>query len=302
MTMLQVFDIQRFALHDGPGIRTTVFVKGCPLDCLWCHNPESKRFQPQLSCLFKNCTGCGNCVAACPNGVHKITEDGVHEIAFEKCLCCGACVNACYNRALKIFGNEMSTDELMKIILKDVSFYEKSGGGLTVSGGEPMSQFEGTLELMKRAKEKGIHTCLDTSGFAPTAKYEQILPYTDVFLLDYKLTDLEMHNKYTGVPNDLIKTNLDFLCAHGAKIFLRCPIIPGINDDDEHFAAITALSQKYEQIDQVNIMAYHDMAKGKVRHIGETYALDDLKTVDKAEKQAMYDRLEQLGCLRLKES
>lgn len=300
--MLTVFDIQRFALHDGPGIRTTIFVKGCPLDCLWCHNPESKSFHPQLSCLFKNCTGCGNCAAVCPNGVHKILADGTHEIAFDKCVQCGACVKACYNHVLKIFGTKMTSQELMETVLRDVSFYEKSGGGLTISGGEPMSQFEGTLEMMRLAKENGLHTCLDTSGFAPTERYEQIMPYVDRFLLDYKLTDAEKHKQYTGVPNDLIKKNLDFLCTHGAKISLRCPIIPGINDDDEHFAAIAALSQKYEAITEVNVMAYHDMAKGKVKHIGQSYALEDIKTVDKAGKEAMYGRLEKMGCLRLKES
>jgi pyruvate formate lyase activating enzyme len=300
--MLNVFDIQRFALHDGPGIRTTIFVKGCPLNCLWCHNPESKKFEPQLSCIFKNCVSCGNCVSACPNDVHTITNEGVHEIAFDKCQHCGSCVEACYNKALKIFGTKMDTDELMKIIVRDRSFYEKSNGGLTVSGGEPMSQFDGTLELFKAAKNEGLHTCLDTSGFARKELYEQIMPYVDVFLFDYKLTDCEKHQKYTGVPNDLIKSNMDMLCKNCAVIFLRCPIIPGINDDDEHLDAIAALSRKYDAIAQVNVMAYHDMAKGKIKHIGGTYALEDLKTVDKTEKQALYDRLEKMGCLRLQES
>lgn len=300
--MLQIFDIQRFALHDGPGIRTTIFVKGCPLNCLWCHNPESKRFQPQLSCLFKNCTSCGTCVSVCPNGVHSIDATGAHEIDFDRCQCCGACVEACYNKVLKIYGVKMSTEEMIKIVLRDVPYYERSGGGLTISGGEPMSQFDGTLELLKRAKEKGLHTCLDTSGFASTERYEQIMPYVDLFLLDYKLTDMEKHKTYTGVPNDLIKENLDMLCRNGALIYLRCPIIPGINDDDEHFAAIAMLSQKYESILQVNVMAYHDMAKGKVKHIGQTYALPELKTVDKAGKRQIYNRLEQMGCLRLAES
>ena len=300
--MLNVFDIQRFALHDGPGIRTTIFVKGCPLNCLWCHNPESKKFEPQLSCLFKNCVSCGNCVAACPNGVHTITESGEHLIDFAKCECCGKCVEACYNKVLKIFGTPMSTEEIMKTVMKDVSFYKTSNGGLTISGGEPMSQFAGTKELLAAAREKGLHTCLDTSGYAPTERYEEIMPYVNVFLLDYKLTDLEKHKKYTGVPNDIIKKNLDYIATHGGTIFLRCPVIPGINDDDEHFEAIAALSQKYDAIEQVNVMAYHDMAKGKVKHIGETYALEDLKTVDKEGKKEMYDRLERLGCLRLKES
>lgn len=195
----------------------------------------------------------------------------------------------------------MDTKDLMKTILRDSSFYEKSHGGLTISGGEPMSQFDGTLELLALAKKNNLHTCLDTSGFAPTEKYEQIMSYVDIFLFDYKLTDPDKHREFTGVPNELILQNLDFLCSHGATVFLRCPIIPGINDDDEHFAAIAALSQKYDSIAQVNIMAYHDMAKGKIKHIGGTYALEDLKTVDKDGKQAILDRLEELGCHKLVE-
>lgn len=302
MGSLQVFDIQRFALHDGPGIRTTIFVKGCPLDCQWCHNPESKRFRSQLSCLYKNCTGCGRCEAVCPRGVHKIDEQGKHHIDYDKCIQCGACVEACYNQVLKLYGTIWDTNRLVELVLKDKDFYERSGGGLTVSGGEPMSQFEGLLELLKKAKEEGLHTCLDSSGFAPTEKYEAVMPYVDVFLYDYKLTDAAKHRKYTGVDNGLIKKNLDFLCTHEQTVFLRCPVIPGINDDDEHFAAIAELSRKYQGIAQVNVMAYHDMAKSKATQIGVDYVLKELKTVEKEEKQEMYRRLEQLGCLKLQES
>lgn len=302
MSTLQVFDIQRFALHDGPGIRTTIFVKGCPLNCLWCHNPESKRFRPQLSCLYKNCTSCGRCVKACQNGVHSIDEDGHHHIAYERCVQCGRCVDECYNKALKIYGHPRDTQELLELVQRDEDFYKRSGGGLTISGGEPMSQFEGTKALMQKAKAAGLHTCLDTCGFAPTEKYQEIMQYVDLFLLDYKLTDEEKHKKYTGVDNTLIKKNLKFLCENGASLFLRCPVIPGINDDDEHFAAIAALSRKYPAIKQVNIMAYHDMAKSKAVQIGAEYALSDLKTVEKEQKEQLYHRLEALGCLRLQES
>lgn len=302
MSTLQVFDIQRFALHDGPGIRTTIFVKGCPLDCLWCHNPESKRFRPQLSCLYKNCTSCGRCVKACPNGVHRIDAEGHHHIAYEKCIQCGRCVDECYNKALKIYGHPRDTQELLELIQRDADFYRRSGGGLTISGGEPMSQFEGTKELLQKAKDAGLHTCLDTCGFAPTEKYQEIKQYVDLFLLDYKLTDREKHKKYTGVDNTLIKKNLKFLCENGASLFLRCPVIPGINDDDEHFAAIAALSRQYSAIKQVNIMAYHDMAKSKAVQIGTEYALSDLKTVEKEQKEELYHRLEAHGCLRLQES
>lgn len=302
MSTLQVFDIQRFALHDGPGIRTTIFLKGCPLDCMWCHNPESKSFKPQLSCLYKNCTGCGRCVEVCKHNVHSIDSAGKHHICYEKCVQCGACVEACYNKALKIYGQSRNIDELLDLVLRDRDFYERSNGGLTVSGGEPMGQFNGLLDLLRAAKEKGLHTCLDTSGFAPTENYKQIMEYTDLFLFDYKLTDPQKHKRYTGVDNALIKKNLDFLCTHGKKIFLRCPIIPGINNDDEHYQAIADLSRRYDAIEEVNVMAYHDMAKSKATQIGVEYVLFDLKTVEKEQKKEIYQRLADLGCLKLCES
>lgn len=301
MKDLCVFDIQRFALHDGPGIRTTIFTKGCPLDCQWCHNPESKSSKPQLRCLFKQCVGCGRCQEVCPTGAHHVWQNG-HTIEFEKCIQCGACVDVCYYDVLKIYGVSKTTDEILKVVMRDRSFYENSGGGMTVSGGEPMAQFEPVLDLFKAAKERNLHTCLDTCGFAPTANYKKILPFVDIFLYDYKLTKEDKHVRYTGVKNGLIKENLNFLCSHGATVFLRCPIIPGINNDEEHFRAIATLSQKYENIKQVNIMAYHDMTKGKVEQIGEKYKLEEIKSVNNAEKKVLYTHLSQLGCLRLKES
>lgn len=302
MAILQVFDIQRFALHDGPGIRTTIFVKGCPLDCLWCHNPESKRFQPQLSCLYKNCTGCGRCVAACSRKVHHINEQGKHQIDYDRCVQCGACVDACYNKALKIYGQPRDTGELIELVMRDQDFYKRSRGGLTVSGGEPMSQFEAVLDLLKKAKQEGLHTCLDTSGFAKTERYEKIMEYVDLFLYDYKLTDPVKHRQYTGVDNEMIKKNIDFLCSRGKKLFLRCPIIPGINNEDEHYAEIARLSRIYDTIEQVNVMAYHDMAKSKAVQIGADYPLSELKTIEKEEKAFIYQRLSELGCLKLYES
>lgn len=301
MAEATVFDLQRFALHDGPGIRTTVFLKGCPLDCIWCHNPESKNPKPQLGFLEKKCTGCQRCAAVCPAGVHKITEAGEHQIDYGKCARCGKCVEACLAKALKIFGRKMTTEEILEIVMKDMDFYEKSNGGLTVSGGEPMLQFPALLELLKAAKEKGLHICLDTCGQAPQEHYAEIARYVDLFLFDYKLTDPLEHKKYTGVDNDRILKNLDYLCTHGRQVFLRCPIIPGINDNERHYRGISALSRKYGGIRQVNLMPYHDMAKGKAAQIGESYALADVKTIEAQAKKKIYEEVEACGCLRLSE-
>ena len=292
---LTVFDIQRFALHDGPGIRTTVFLKGCPLDCLWCHNPESKKSRPQLGLLRKNCVGCGKCASVCEKGVHSFTADGSHEVDFELCDACGECVKACPNSALKIYGKPMTVKDILKTVVRDRDFYDRSGGGLTVSGGEPMAQFEGLKVLLEAAKESGIHVCLDTSGQAATEKYAAIAPYVDLFLFDYKLTDPDTHRIYTGADNSLILKNLDYLCRSGSKVFLRCPIIPGVNNDDLHYRGIAELSRKYDGIVQVNLMTYHDMAKGKAEQIGERYALPEIKTIANDEKKLIYDKVAALG-------
>ena len=300
--MLRIFDIQRFALHDGPGIRTTVFVKGCPLNCLWCHNPESKSGRPQLACQFSACIACGECVGRCPNGAHEIRE-GLHQINFTRCKGCGQCVSACPTGALKLYGTEKSTAELMETVLSDAPYYARSGGGLTVSGGEPMAQAEGVLELLSEAKRKGVHTCLDTSGYAPREQFERLLPVTDVFLYDYKATDPLKHKRLTDVSNELILSNLDFLCSRGATVQLRCPMIPGLNVDDAHLEAIAQLSRTYaRQITAVNVMAYHNMAAGKVAQIGQDYGLKQLPTMTKEEKQAICEKLLAFGCLNLKDS
>lgn len=306
MSALTVFDIQKFALQDGPGIRTTVFLKGCPLDCLWCHNPESKSMKPQLGFIEKNCVMCGRCQEICSCKVHSIVshdmdnlQNYTHNIDFSKCISCGRCVEECLSGALKIFGKKMTSDEIMETVIKDKDFFERSGGGLTVSGGEPMMQFEGLLELLQKAKVQGLHTCLDTSGFAKTENYKEIAPYVDLFLFDYKITDGEEHKKYTGVDNPLILNNLKYLSDYGSEIYLRCPIIPGINDNDAHYKAISALSQKFAGIKQVNLMMYHDMAKGKSSQLGEAYPLEHLETISDSEKQRITEEVRKQGCLNL---
>ena len=296
--MLQIFDIQRFALHDGPGIRTTVFVKGCPLKCEWCHNPESQSFQPQMACVFNKCTSCGRCAQVCPVQAHTFIN-GEHRVDFAQCIVCEACKENCFHSAINRYGRSVETSELLDAILPDRAFFENSGGGLTVSGGEPLSQPDGLIDLLKSAREAGIHTCLDTSGFAPQQVLDRVSPYVDLFLFDYKATGEELHRKLTGVSGQAILRNLEHLNEQGKQVWLRCPIIPGKNDTEEHFRAIAALCVKYSAIRQVNVMAYHDMAKGKTKQIGQSYRMEDTPSVTKEEKARYEEKLLRYGCEKL---
>ena len=270
-----IFNIQRFSVNDGPGIRTTVFMKGCMLNCLWCHNPESKSPKPQVFLTPRLCVGCGECVAACQKGLHSFTEDGRHLIDRTKCGLCGECVSACVG-ALELCGKEMTPEEIIREVLKDKPFYENSGGGMTISGGDPLFAADFTLALLRCAQENGLHTCIETSGFARWEKIGALIPYVDLFLWDVKETDSARHAEYTGVPNELILENLKKLDAAGAKTVLRCPVIPGYNDREEHFAAIAALAESLEHVQEINIEPYHPLGQSKSEAIGEEYALSGL--------------------------
>lgn len=290
-----IVDIQRFSLHDGPGIRTTVFLKGCPLSCKWCHNPEAIQHRAQLSFNPDKCLNCGRCVEACGSGVHSIV-DGKHRIDFSRCTLAGDCVDACPNEALSIIGKSMTVAEIMDVVLRDKEYYTNSGGGVTISGGEPMTQFEFTKALLQACKEAGIHTTLDTCGHVPTEHYREVLPLVDLFLYDYKETDNEKHRYYTGVSNALILKNLEMLCQANAKIILRCPVIPGFNDTEDHFRGIRNLSQQYPELAGIEIMPYHSMGVDKARRIGTESQHISLKTTERPESKQWMDRLASLGC------
>ena len=293
-----VFDIQRGSLHDGPGIRTTVFLKGCPLHCLWCHNPEAAQLGRQLFFAFDRCAACGECAQVCAAQVHQV-QNGSHRIDYSRCQACGSCVRACPNRALKLVGRWMDVSEVMLEVTADREFYQNSRGGLTLSGGEPLAQFSFSLNLLKAARSQGIHTCLETCGYAPQKRFAQIIPFVDLFLLDYKITGRAQHKQYTGVPNELILSNLDFLVRSGQPVILRCPIIPGINDTHEHFAAIQALNQKYPSLVAIEILPYHDMGNPKRTSLGLPMTLTGLKTTQPELAQEWAAQIRELGCSRV---
>lgn len=274
MQTATVFNIQKFSINDGPGIRTTVFLKGCMLDCLWCHNPESKCPDPQLLLSARRCIGCGMCVQTCPSQLHAFSESG-HQIDRAHCKLCGACVSACVG-AIEMCGKEMTVDEILAEVMKDEVFYAHSGGGMTVSGGEPLLQPAFTLALLQAAKEKGLHTCIETSGFADWSDLEPLLPVVDLFLWDVKETDSALHEQFTGVPNDLILANLRRLDAAGAQIVLRCPLIPGCNDRPAHLSGIAQLANSLQNVQRIDVEPYHPLGKSKSEGIGVEYVLGDL--------------------------
>lgn len=282
-----IFNIQKYSIHDGPGIRTTVFLKGCPLSCIWCHNPESQSFEPEILFYGKRCIGCEECLKQCNRGA-LYAKDGTMHYDREKCSLCRSCVKACYAKAREIAGELVDANYVMKQIEKDRVFYDESGGGVTFSGGEPLSQPGFLLELLERCKKNEIHTAVDTSGYANPDVVSKVSEYTDLFLYDLKFIDDEKHIKYTGVSNKLILENLKTVSRLGKKIFIRIPTIPGINDDDENIKLTADVIGSTPGVEQVNMLPYHNIAADKYRRLGRPGSLTDIKvpTAEEIERTA----------------
>ena len=264
----KTFNIQRFSTSDGPGIRTVVFLKGCPLDCIWCHNPESKSTKAEIFFQPGMCVGCGACAEGCPKKCHAL-EDGKHYFRRENCDGCGRCVDVCYTNALKLCGEEKNADEIMEIVLRDKPFYIESNGGLTLSGGEPLMQYDFMLQLLKLAKKHGIHTAIETSGFT-SRDLTELNRYTDLWLYDIKLFSESEHIKYTGVSNKQILENLYLLDSIGANIILRCPIIPNINMTEEHFNKLAELSEHLNNVSEIHLEPYHPLGISKAKQLNKS--------------------------------
>ncbi len=268
-----VTNIKRFAVHDGEGIRTTVFLKGCPLSCLWCHNPESISARPQLAYYAKKCKLCGECERVCPIEAHKIADD-FHTFSRGNCLACGKCAENCRFDALQLEGRRMSVNNIMQSVLEDIDYYNTSGGGLTISGGEPTMQPEFTLALLKTAKSVRINTALDTCGYTSRDIFEEMLPYVDTFLYDIKHISPSEHTRLTGRSNERIVENLRFLSASGAQIEIRIPIIPGCNDDESTLRSMAELLSEVN-VAKVKLLPYHSYAGSKYNALGLPIRLDD---------------------------
>ena len=256
----RIFEIKRFAVHDGDGIRTTVFLKGCPLRCVWCHNPEGIGFLPELAYHSHKCISCGECVAVCPVGAHTI-ENGKHHFYREKCTACGACASSCFGEALTLYGKEMTVEELLPILLEDREFYKKSGGGVTLSGGECLAQADFCSELLAALKKEGINTAVDTCGAIPRAAIDKVLPYTDVFLYDLKAYDTALHKECTGRGNEDIIDNLRYIDSCEGTVEIRIPYVPELNAHE--LGKIAELLKDFKNITRVRVLPYHNYAGSK---------------------------------------
>ena len=262
----KIFNVQRFSTDDGDGIRTSVFLKGCPLRCAWCHNAESLSFTDELAYYRTNCIGCGACAKNCPQGAIS-TTDGKIDVDREKCKHCFTCVQKCYAEALVKVGRDVTASEVMETVLRDRIFYGKNGG-LTITGGEPMAQPKFTLALAKAAKENGVSVVIETSGFGKKEDFAKLLPYTDTFLFDCKASS-EDHIRLIGVDDGVILENLDFLCENGANIILRCPVVADANLNEKFVEKIINLAKKYPAVKSVQLMPYHRTGAEKQSIIGK---------------------------------
>ena len=300
--MHAVTNIQKYSIHDGDGIRTTVFFKGCHLKCQWCHNPETQKFETELLVDTVRCTGCGRCAAVCPQGAITISAEGKAVTDRSKCIVCGKCENACLGNYRTVVGREYSVKELVKICLQDQMFYEESGGGVTLSGGEVMAMDPEYIQpLVKALWREGIDVDIDTCGQAPYSSYKAILPYVHTWLYDIKVMDEEKHRKYIGMGNKVILDNLKGIASEGARIYIRIPTVKEVNGDPESMQAIIDfLKENNIRPPQINLLPYHSTGSHKYGKLGREYQAADLTTPTDEEMQEFVKQWNEAGFTNVK--
>jgi pyruvate formate lyase activating enzyme len=283
-----VTNIQRFSIHDGPGIRTTVFLKGCNLRCFWCHNPETLKPKPELQLFPDRCIGCGVCFDLCPQGAH-VAVNGGRLFRRELCMACGTCVETCYAQSLVLVGESKTVEEVVEEVLRDRPFYERSDGGVTLSGGEPLLQLAFSRAILARCKEENLHTAIETAANFPWERVEAILPVTDLVMMDIKLMDAERHRAATGVPNERILDSARRLGQTGKPLIVRTPVVPGVNDQEDEIAAIAAFVAALPNLLYYELLPFHPMARGKYESLDMDYRAQSLKSPSKERMEALAD-------------
>ncbi len=287
-----VFNIMRFSLHDGPGIRTTVFLKGCPLRCWWCHNPEGLLPRPEVIYFEERCIRCGDCIRACPEEALRLDGGVIHDPSL--CKRCGECVDACSSGARQLAGRWMSVPDVVAEVVRDEVFFDESGGGVTISGGEPLMQAAFVGQLLAACRARRIHTVLDTCGLADSNVVRWVSEWVDLFLYDLKLMDSEKHQRFTGVKNDLILDNLRTLAEIGSKVIVRIPIIPGVNDEDADIAAMSVFLTRVG-LRQIDLLPYHRIGSDKYDRLRLRYRVEDITPPTPEHMETIAARLSQEG-------
>ncbi len=273
-----VLNIERYTLHDGPGIRTTVFLKGCPLRCLWCSNPESQLSRPELIYFEDKCTACGHCLGVCPqDAIIQKAPGAPVTILYDRCDGCGICVDSCVYEALTLAGEQMTAGKVVEIVARDQPFYKHSQGGLTLSGGEPLNQPEFASAVLRLTQDRGIRTAIQTSGQASLSSVKQLLPHLDLVIFDIKHVDSQTHKTLTGVSNDQTLSNLSYINSMGTPIVLQIPLIPGLNDSVDNLDRLADLVGSLVSVQGLSVLAYHTLGLTKYRCTGRAYALEDLE-------------------------
>jgi pyruvate formate lyase activating enzyme len=289
-----VLAISRMTIHNGPGLRTVIYLKGCPLHCLWCSTPESQKTGPEIAVYPSKCIHCDQCVPACPLNAISVTDDTV---SIDRSLCnnCGKCVEVCYSEAIKLLGQSMTIKELLDEVKKDAAFYKHSGGGVVISGGEPFLNPDFTMKLLRALKEEGINVGIDTCGYVPWKNIEEMLPYIDFFLWDIKHMDPEKHREFTGVSNELILSNIRSVSEKNIPIYIRVPVIPGYNDSEENIRAICEFAQGLSSVVEIHLIPLHHLGKSRYDSLDRVYPINDIPLIPDNVLQDLKQLVESYG-------
>jgi len=273
-----VLSVSRMTIHNGPGLRTVIYLKGCPLRCLWCSTPESQKANPEVAVYPNKCICCEECISVCPLEAIAVTDETVN---IDRSLCnnCGRCVEVCHSEALQLLGQSWTIKELVDEVTKDSAFYKRSGGGVVISGGEPLLNPDFIVKLLRGLKEERIDIGIDTCGYVPWENIERTLPYIDFFLWDIKHMDTERHRELTGVSNELILSNARSVSKKNIPLYIRIPVIPGYNDSEENIRAICEFSQDLSSIVEIHLIPLHHLGKGRYDSLGRSYSIDDVPLI-----------------------